>query len=109
MVKGRGIFAILNTFALITMTVINVAFSRFSEFDFLFWNFYVVTLTYYLLVTSATEIGGTRAKRGKMHCLVHQEYIRPSVRKSALRLFLRVMAMMGKLVESVMTGYRLNM
>lgn len=44
------------------------------------------------------------ARSGKRHREVKKEYRRVSLRKRPLRLFRRVMAMMGKLVLKVNTG-----
>lgn len=52
--------------------------------------------------------GGINASSGKTHCLVHHEYILPSVRNKAFKLFLNVIAMIGKLVDKVKTGNKLK-
>ena len=52
----------------------------------------------------ATMVGGTKANNGNRAVLVQYEYILPSVRNNALRLLLRVIAMMGKFVLRVKTG-----
>ena len=59
-------------------------------------------------MTKLPATGGIIARRGKTHWRVHQEYILPSVRNSAFKLFLNVIAMIGKLVDSVNTGNKLR-
>ena len=58
--------------------------------------------------TYIPAIGGIKANNGNTHWRVHHEYIRPSVRKRAFKLFLRVIAMIGKFVDRVKTGNKLR-
>ena len=60
------------------------------------------------LIDILPATGGITASSGKTHCLVHHEYIRPSVRNRAFKLFLNVIAMIGKLVDRVKTGNKLR-
>ena len=58
------------------------------------------------LVINATIIGGIIVAMGKIILSTKKEYVLPSVRHNVFKLFLRVIAMIGKLVLRVNTGNR---